>query len=85
MYCLLIGLLVHNTVLYDFALLGIQEGVSKDNLFLLQIFGEAFRLERELVEIERERSKASVAEPMLELLQLLNEGAPDLQILPPGV
>ena len=82
---LFFGFQIHLAVLDNLAHLCIEEGVPDDHLLLLHLLLEALCLEREVVEVEREWSKASVAKPLLELLQLLDESAPDLEIWSPRV
>ena len=56
--------------------LSIQKCISNYHLFLLDLFLEALAFEGKIVEIEREGSQTSVTQPLLELLQLLNESSP---------
>ena len=72
-----VTILRHFPVVHDLAHLCIQKCVTNNHFFILNFFWKGLSFEREVVEVETQRSHASVAETLFELLKLLDEGASD--------
>ena len=54
-------ILGHLTIVHDLPHLGVQEGVSNYHLFFLNVLRESFSFERQVVEVETQRTHTSVA------------------------
>lgn len=74
------SLLNSAAVVRQLARLRIQKGISNYHFLFELIALESVRLEGQILEVERERAKATRMQPLLELLQLLDEGAADFEI-----
>ena len=72
--------LAHVVVLDYLAHLSIQKCVSDDHFFILELLRKVLTLKRQIVKIEGQWPHSAVAKSLLELLELLDEGAADLQI-----
>lgn len=74
--CLFARFLSLHLILYYLSHLRVQECVSNDHFFFLQVFLETFStFEREIVEVEWQGTEPTITQPLFKLLQLLNEGA----------
>ena len=69
----------------ELARLRVEEGVADDQLLVVQVFLVPRRLVAEVLEIETQRADAARLKPLFKLLQLLDEGAADLQVGPPRI
>lgn len=84
--CLLPWLKTFILVLYYLTHLCVYVSIMNYHLFFLQLLLKPFTpFKRSIIEVEREWTEPPIAKPLLVLLQLLDEVAPDLQVRPPWV